>query len=116
MDDTDSPLLEPAFDCELFDAYVEESNSCWMPDLWLEHAKTVFAYFYYYVIGPVGTAPDERAALLDDFLGQMKNVTSEEEQKHMRNLIKSLFWADAFCSACYKTYEEATNMPLPCGL
>ena len=116
MSDESSPCLEAQFDSDLFDAYVEESKSTWMPDLWVEHAKTVFAYFYYYVIGPVGTAPDERAALLKNFLGQMRKVTSEREQKHMRNLIRSLFWADAFCSARYKTYEAATNMPLPCSL
>ncbi len=118
MDGYSSPCLEAQFDSDLFDAYVEESNSCWMPDLWVEHSKKVFAYFYYYVIGAAsaGMTPAEHDTLLTSLLDNMDECLSPEKAKLMRRLVQELFWADAFCSGRYHSFDEAVEMELPCGL
>jgi hypothetical protein len=116
MHNNDSPCLEALFDPDLFDEYVEESNSCWMPNLWVEHTKKVFAYFYYYVIGPGYSTPDQREDLLKSFLREMKTVLNEGHVEFMLNLVKELFWADAFCAARYPTLADAKAMHLPCDL
>ncbi len=117
-DHNDSPCLEAEFDSDLFDNYMEESISSWMPDLWVEHAKKVFACFYYYVIGAAsaGMTPAEHDTLLTSLLNNMKQCLSKEKAKLMHSLVRELFWADAFCLGRYHTFDEAVEMNLPCGL
>ena len=112
FDPEQSVCLDPRFDSSLFDTYAKESNSCWMPELTLRQSKSVFAYFYHYVVGV--SCPTEQKKLQLSLLDGIKQCTNNSHgQKWFKDLMKELYVTDSFCTGDYHDYNQARGMEFP---
>ncbi len=112
MNPGDSVCLARGFEAPLCEMYMEESNSCWMPEVLLGHSKKVFAYFYHYVVGAGN--PEEQSKLHTALLAGIKKVDQCEAAKtYLRTLMKELYITESFCAGSYTIYQQARGMKIP---